>query len=350
MNARWGLLPLSLLILTGCLPQPGERTYRVSEVQLLFSENTERWVYFYGEPQAVLLEGRSLSLTPGTHPSPLSVPEALLVGGEPLYREIGPALPRTARLNRGFPGGQLLLRAERRVQNAWLFEGGWLRLAGPFSENSLQSVVARAGRPQFENLSPAETEAVLAEVLNRRGGRPVVLYEVEAPLPPLRLQPTPTQARTTALAVQYGLESELVLMPPTPPSPRVMLQGSLAAYAEPGPAAYLAASPGQMLSLWRLATGNQLPPPPVPPVDFNQHRVAGFFWGQKPTGGYSLQYVGSQAVGNTLRITLRLSSPAPGAMVTQALTSPFVLLEVPGRFTRVEFLSTDGQVLASAGN
>ncbi|RMH57111.1 MAG: protease complex subunit PrcB family protein [Deinococcus-Thermus bacterium] len=347
MKRWWAVLALGLV---ACVPQPDERAYWVSEIQLLLPENTERWAYFYGEPQVVLLGEQSLSLSKGPHRSPLGLPEALQVNGEALYREVGPALPRSAQLSRGFPGGQLILRARQRVQNAWLFDGNWSRLVGPFSENSAQSVGARAAPPQFERLSRLEAEALLAELLERRGGRPVVLFEVEPPLPPLRLQPAPSTQQTTALAVQYGLETELLLMPPAPPnpSPRVLLQGSQAAYSGSSPAAHLAANPSQMLSLWRLATGNQLPPPPVPSLDFTQSRAVAFFWGQKPTGGYSLQYAGSQTVGNTLRVTLRLNSPPPGAILTQAITSPFVILEVPGHFIRVEFIDTNGRLLASA--
>lgn len=348
MKRWWAVLALGLM---GCVPQPGERAYWVSEIQLLLPESTERWVYFYGEAQPVVLGERSLSLSKGPQGSPLGVPEALRIDGEPLYREIGPPLPRSAQLSRGFPGGQLILRAHQRVQSAWLFDGSWSQLAGPFSENSAQSVRAQAALPRFDRLSRPETEALLAELLERRGGRPVVLFEVEPPLPPLRFRPAPSAQQTTALAVQYGLETELVLMPPAPPSPspRVLLQGGQAAYNDPSPMAYLAANPSQMLSLWRLATGNQLPAPPVPSVDFAQSRAVAFFWGQKPTGGYSLQYMGSQLLGNTLRITLRLNSPPPGAILTQALTSPFVVLEVPGRFTRVEFVDTGGRLLASTG-
>ncbi|WP_299430154.1 protease complex subunit PrcB family protein, partial [uncultured Meiothermus sp.] len=62
------------------------------------------------------------------------------------------------------------------------------------------------------------------------------------------------------------------------------------------------------------------------------------------------QLLSTQLSGNTLRVTLRLNSPAPGAILTQALTSPFLMLEVPGRFTRVEFVDSSGRVLVSAGN
>jgi len=338
-----------MLALVGCIPQPEQQAYQLSEIQVLFAENTERWTYFYGEPQVVRLGERSLALSRGSAASPLAVPEALLVGGEALYREISPALPRVAQTTRTFPGLQFVVRTSRSVQSAWLFDGGWSRLGGAFASNAAQVVENRPGSPRLAGLSEAENEAVLREILGRRGGRPVVLYELEPPLTPHRYEPAPSQSRVAALAVQYGLETELTLMPPNP-SPRVMLQGSQSAYINEGPSALIASNQSQFQSIWRLATGKQIPQPTAPSVDFNLNRVVAFFWGQKPTGGYSVQYVSSQLSGSTLRVTLRLVSPAPGAIVTQALTSPFVILEVAGRFSRVEFVDASGRPLASAGN
>jgi hypothetical protein len=344
-------LGLVLLALAGCIPEPGQPTYRATEIQLLFPENTERWTYFYGEPQVVQLGGRTLALTKGSTSSPLAVPEALLVDGEALYREIGPAQPRVAQTSRTFFGSQFVVRASRSAQSAWLFDGDWSRLGSSFASNSAQVVDNRPGIPRFEELSEAENAVVLREILARRGGRPVVLYEIQPALEPNRYTPTPSQSRVAALAVQYGLETELTLMPPNPnPSPRILQQGSQSAYTAPTPTAFLVSSTEQLLSVWRLATGNQIPQPATPSVDFSRSRVVAFFWGQKPTGGYGVQYVSSQLSGSTLRVTLRLVSPAPGAILTQALTSPFVLLEVPGRFSRVEFVDANGRLLASAGN
>ncbi len=342
---------LTILALAGCIPQPGESAYQVSEIQLLFPENTERWTYFYGEPQAVRLGERSLALTRGPSASPLAVADALLVDGEALYREINPAQPRAAQTTRTFPGLQFVVRTSRNVQSVWLFDGSWSRLGNVFASNAAQVVENRPGAPRLAPLSEAENEAVLREILGRRGGRPVVVYEIEPPLVPNRYEPAPNQSRVAALAVQYGLETELTLMPPTPnPTPRILQQGGQSAYTAQNPAAYLASNTTQLVTLWRLATGNQIPQPATPAVDFNLSRVVAFFWGQKPTGGYSVQYVSSQLSDNTLRVTLRLLSPAPGAILTQALTSPFVLLEVPGRFMRVEFVDPSGRVLASAAN
>lgn len=344
-------LGLVLLALVGCIPEPSQSTYQASEIQMLFAENTERWTYFYGEPQAVQLDGRTLALSKGTPLGPLAIPKALLVDGQPLYREIGPAQPQVAQTSRTFFGLQFVVRTRRSVQSAWLFDGSWSRLGQAFASNTVQVVENRPGAPRLEGLSEAENEAVLREILSRRGGRPLVIYEIQPALEPHRYTPSPSQSRVAALAVQYGLETELVFMLPNPsPTPRILQQGSQSAYTAPGPAAYLASSAEQLLTVWRLATGNQIPQPATPTVDFNQNRVVAFFWGQKPTGGYSVLYVGSQLSGSTLRVTLRLVSPAPGAILTQALTSPFVMLEVPGRFTKVEFVDAGGRLLASASN
>ncbi len=343
-------LALLLLALVGCIPEPSSQAYQVSEVQLLFAENTERWTYFYGEPQVIWLDERRLALSQGKSESPLALPEALLVEGQAFYREIGPALPRVAQTTRTFPGFQWVVRSQQAIQKAWAFDGGWADLGGPFDPNRIQQTTPRPGSPRLAALSEAENRVVLQEILNRRAGRPVVVYALEPPLPPQRFEPSPSQYRLAAIAVQYGLETELALMPPNPqPTPRILGQGAQSAYTALTPAAYLARDPNQLLSLWRLVAGLQVPPPPTPSVDFSQSRVVAFFWGQKPTGGYSLQLVSSQLVGDTLRVTLRLTSPPAGAIVTQALTSPFLLLEVPGRFNRVEFIDISGRLLASAG-
>lgn len=53
--------------------------------------------------------------------------------------------------------------------------------------------------------------------------------------------------------------------------------------------------------------------------------------GEKPTGGYSINV--KEAIEDDTKITLILkeTSPAPGAMVTQALTYPFAVVKVNSR-------------------
>ncbi|MFX6755219.1 hypothetical protein ABTH19_19885, partial [Acinetobacter baumannii] len=75
--------------------------YRVAEAQLLFPEATERWTYFYGEPREVRLGTQVLRLEKASGESLWAVPGALWVGGNPVLREVGPALRPLAEAVRG---------------------------------------------------------------------------------------------------------------------------------------------------------------------------------------------------------------------------------------------------------
>lgn len=47
------------------------------------------------------------------------------------------------------------------------------------------------------------------------------------------------------------------------------------------------------------------------------------FWGEKPTGGYSVEITSVRSDGGRVGIQLYLKDPPPDAMVTQALTYPY---------------------------
>lgn len=344
MKRLIGLLTLALL---GCIPQTSQSPYRVSEIQLLFPDGTERWTYFYGEPQVVRLGSRSLALEQRDLNNIWAIRGALSVNGEPALREVSPPVQTIAKTSRVTPGLQYVVQTGAEVQAAWLYDGSWTRLGDSFKANSREVVDSRLGSPML-GVSETENEVILREILARRSNRPVVIYQLTPPLPANPFDPAPTRYETTAIAIQYGLETETTMRGPSQ-NPQTLLQGGRAAYSAVGPAAFLAANQAQLDSIWRNATGNQLPTPATPNVNFAANRVVAFFWGQKPSGGYTVSLVGTQTVGNTLRVTLNLTSPRPGDITTQALTSPFIILSVPGAPTKVEFVDNSGQLLASAG-
>ena len=47
------------------------------------------------------------------------------------------------------------------------------------------------------------------------------------------------------------------------------------------------------------------------------------FWGEKPTGGYSVEITSARVEGDRVTIRISLKDPPPDAMVTQALTYPY---------------------------
>lgn len=73
----------------------------------------------------------------------------------------------------------------------------------------------------------------------------------------------------------------------------------------------LEALPGRTLSLESLKT-----------IEFEREHVVLAAIGQKPTGGYSVTLDSSEIRGGTLELKVRVTEPAPGTMVTQALTTP----------------------------
>ena len=54
------------------------------------------------------------------------------------------------------------------------------------------------------------------------------------------------------------------------------------------------------------------------------------YWGEKPTGGYSLGARSARLEGDRVTVRLALQEPPPDAIVTQALTYPYVVAVVRG--------------------
>ncbi|MFN3178781.1 MAG: hypothetical protein ACK41R_01260, partial [Thermus sp.] len=259
---RKGLLfaLLFLPLLSACELLEGTG-YRVAEAQLLFPEATERWTYFYGEPREVKLGTRVLRLEKAVGESLWAVPGALWVEGNPVLREVGPALRPLAEAVRGVQGSLLEVRAQADLRSSWLYDGvGWVQLTGSLREGERRSLVqpAQYRTPDLYAFTGAETQVLLREILARRGGRQVVVFELKEPLlRPLSLDPIPDGYRIGALQVQYGLRVEVVT--PPPPAYRILDRGTNAAFQETEPKAFLANNPTRFAEVWNLAVGNRIP-------------------------------------------------------------------------------------------
>lgn len=95
--------------------------------------------------------------------------------------------------------------------------------------------------------------------------------------------------------------------------------------------ARLEALPGRKLSL-----------EPLKAVDFAREHVVLVAIGRKPTGGYSVTLESSEIRAKTLDVKVTVARPGPGAVVTQALTTPCAVIAVTAegwddiRITRLE--------------
>jgi hypothetical protein len=86
-----------------------------------------------------------------------------------------------------------------------------------------------------------------------------------------------------------------------------------------------ARTPDEWTKVWRLHDFDR----PAPKVDFVREMVVGVFMGSRPTGGFSVEIVGTRQEGGALIVQYRESMPGPGSMTAQVLTSPFHLVSVP---------------------
>ncbi|MHB8918890.1 MAG: stalk domain-containing protein [Desulfocucumaceae bacterium] len=73
------------------------------------------------------------------------------------------------------------------------------------------------------------------------------------------------------------------------------------------------------------------------------------YWGEKPTGGYAITIMSIKREGNVLKVVYSLRSPGPGEIVTQAITHPRAVAQLPddiGTFTEVQPVSIPGSPVA----
>ncbi len=353
---RWKLLLGALaLVLGACVPilEAGGPRYRVTEVELLTPDATERWAYFYGDPQTILLNGEALELEPPPErPHIWAVPGALWVDGQPNLREVLPPLRLPAETVEALPGFDFVVTTRVELKGVWLFDGRWYRLADEVPAGTRLRTEGEREEPEIAGLTDDETRVVLEELLARRGRGTLVLYQLADPVyPDYRFEPSPARYRKVSLAVQFGVPKEFVLGGNDRPQPawEVLQQGAYSAYADTQPYALLAVSEAAFQQkVWPLAAGRRVPRPAPPAVDFGRESVAAFFWGTKPTGGYALKVAQVAVKGDVVVVQLELIQPKPGSLVTQAITSPFLLVRIAGKPAKVRFLDREGRLLAEA--
>jgi hypothetical protein len=340
-----------LLLLSACAFTPSE--YSVTDV-LLYGIG-ERQTIFYGklEPsqsRSLQLENNTITLS-GTPPvGDLAVPSALSVnGGAALFgktktlREVVSvaSIPLTSDLS---------VLARDTIKALYFFDGKTWFDVGERSELQRDSKLRlelnpRSGLRGVGDLNNSESD-VLQGYLQNKFKQPLAVALLEYPNIPdsyLPLSPRPDRYSLTALYVQVGLPVDLLggFANTEPLTVRVLQSGSNAAYNNPAALLRWDTTQSSLNSTWQLANGNQVPLPAVPSLDFGRNSLISFFMGQRPTGGYGVALANAAVERGVLTLRYNLAEPAPGRIVTQAITSPFISLQISGgsKFQRVVALN-----------
>lgn len=85
----------------------------------------------------------------------------------------------------------------------------------------------------------------------------------------------------------------------------------------------------QWAKLWNEHSAQQTPAKPAPRVDFEKEIVLFVSLGQKRSGGYSVDIVGTTETDGKVEVLLRTREPKRDAFQLQAITSPFHIVAVP---------------------
>ena len=89
---------------------------------------------------------------------------------------------------------------------------------------------------------------------------------------------------------------------------------------------------------WSKHSVNQSAVTAIPDVDFGKETVVAVIMGQQRTGGFTIEIIGVESEAEKLVISIKRSSPPKGAMVIQALTTPFHIVAVPRSDLKPEFV------------
>lgn len=91
--------------------------------------------------------------------------------------------------------------------------------------------------------------------------------------------------------------------------------------------------------LWREIHAGRSPLPRKPSIEFETVQIAAVFAGEKPSGGYSIEITALQTEEEHLTVYFREQGPAPGDIVTQALTHPYHIIQFPRTEREIRFRS-----------
>ena len=345
------LLALGAALLAGCTAN-GPSNLRVHEVALSGGSNQRiAWVYgsLSGASSTLKLNGTTVDVRAQVQDD-LSTPGSLSVNGKATYQVNTTAPAQKISVTRNAAGLFNVTPMNNASVLAVYYTDGsnWWKLNGISGTVSATPSTGLRGAGQ---LTDDEGDA-LARALDGQGSLAVAVLNEN--VTPLSVEPNPTEHRMTSLYVLPGIQSTTTSTSTTgtvtmTPSTNGGNASSFTEVARGTNATVTTATvkaavtTAQLGEIYRLAYGNQTPIPT--PAPLSGETAVAVFMGQRTSGGYSISVERVAASGSILNVTVRLKAPEAGMLTTQALTSPWVLVKVPGVFTQVNVVDVNGQPL-----
>lgn len=358
------LYAILLLVLVGACAPVGTR--ELHDVALFEPDGATRYRYVYGSADLLPLDGvdRQLGRTVGDafDDTAQVVAAARIVDGAPFLRatseetidpplEVG-RIPLTT---------DLRLVTTAAVERSYYFDGDrWFELPRDLAAGVTRTVVPVPVSKPFRgaaSLTPAEADALAARL--GAGG----IARVVAMVPSARLAgetPHPFAAsapegldeyRYSAFWIQERLATDTDAYEPPPERFifDVVARGGQGA-APLRDRFEVLTDEDELRTFWNAVQADAFAPAPLPELRFDRETVLAIRLAERPTGGYAIDVAGVELDDDELFVDVVLREPAADAVVTQAVTSPWVLVRVLGtEATVVWFRDPDsGELFAVA--
>lgn len=317
-----------LMLCAGCVPDTPPSMHDL----YLYGTLDARLSYFYGSPGSFLLGDRTVTLSEGSVDASYAAQGSLLIDGRPYLRQaVTPLEPAPIQVSRIPLTTNLQLSVVGDVDAVVYFDGGdYFTLSGVAGGGTTQRVVPtqRLGRLRgLGQLTDQEADA-LADALSADGNAFALAVVPEASLPSHTVDGLGEVLRT-GVYVQDDIITDASAFRAGPePVPWEALATGTQAVGFDQQEFVLVTDVGQLVNLWNRAYGSQLQVPVVPDVDLSRETVLAAFAGQKSSGGYGISVQGVSVDSGDLYVDLALTSPQAGAITTQAVTSPWVMIRV----------------------
>lgn len=359
-------LGVSSGLLTAC-GMTGPSNLRVHEV-LLYGGTQERvaWVYgnVTGGPSSLRIGGATTEVRAQVQ-DPLAVPGTLSVNGNATYRTPTTRMEPKLSVARGADGLFTVVQNMAVPVRAVYYTDGrsWQKLSGTSGVVQAQMVQGLRGAGR---LTDAEATALAAALQGQGPLSVAVLDETRVPDAPLAVEPRPNEYLRTALYILPGAVNVAGSAPeapsgqpapvrPAPTSPPSSAPGTgarvnITELAQGNNAAVtsfsiqVATTQAAANALYSQAYGRQTGGPSAPGV--SGATLVGVFLGQRSTGGYAVRVTGASVSSGVLTLTVRVTAPGPDSITTQALTTPWTIVRVPGTYTRVTVVDEQGRPLS----
>jgi hypothetical protein len=128
----------------------------------------------------------------------------------------------------------------------------------------------------------------------------------------------------------------------------VIFGGSMAGGTDMAPGGVWLSDQKQLDALMdRLFKGTRIPSQVGPDIDFSAEGVLVVWMGRKTSGGYALELAADRAEieDHTARVPVRWIEPAKGAMVTQIMTDPYLMVRLAkGGYDKIVVIDADGAI------